>query len=80
MISCDDVTQKILKVLPDALVIVTNPRGDDVHFKIEVQDSSFKTLSKIEQHRKVYQILGNNFNQCGQSMHAIELKTSSKEV
>lgn len=77
MVTCDEIKLRIESVLKSANVIVTNPRGDDVHFKIEVQHDSFKELSKIEQHRKIYEILGNNFNECGKSLHAIELKTKA---
>lgn len=76
MVTCDEIKEKILLELDLANVVVTNPRGDDVHFRIEVQHSSFKDLTKIQQHRKIYEILGNNFNKCGESLHAIELKTS----
>ena len=76
MVSCDEIKDKILNELDLANVVVTNPRGDDTHFRIEVQHPSFKDLNKLQQHRKTYEILGNNFNKCGQSLHTIELKTS----
>ena len=79
MVSNDDIENQLLGSFPDANIEVDNPRGDDVHFKITISSSKFDDTSKVEQHKLVYKALGNKFNKCGQSMHAIELKTSPKE-
>ena len=78
MVLCKEIQQKIQKELAESVVVVDNPRGDDVHFKIEITYKGFSEMNKIEQHRKVYEILGNQFGKCGESLHAIELKTKAK--
>lgn len=79
MVSNEDVKSQLLEAFPNSVIEVLNPRGDDVHFKIEIESEQFEGLSKIEQHKAVYKALGNKFNKCGQSLHAIELKTKVKK-
>ncbi|MFP4401602.1 MAG: BolA/IbaG family iron-sulfur metabolism protein [Candidatus Nanoarchaeia archaeon] len=79
MVSNEDIKHQLLQVFEDANIEVDNPRGDDVHFKIEIESSRFNGLSRVNQHKLVYKALGNKFNKCGQSLHAIELKTKGTE-
>lgn len=79
MVSNDDIENQLLESFPDAEIEVDNPKGDDIHFKITITSSKFNNTSRIEQHKLVYKALGNKFNKCGHSLHAIELKTSPKE-
>ncbi|MCH8519138.1 MAG: BolA/IbaG family iron-sulfur metabolism protein [Nanoarchaeota archaeon] len=79
MVTNDEIKNQLLESFPDAQIEVDNPRGDDVHFKIEISSSQFVGLSRINQHKLVYKALGNKFNKCGQSLHAIELRTKARE-
>ena len=47
---------------------------DDVHFTARVTSSSFAGLSRVEQHRMVYDVFG---GELGESIHALSLKTES---
>lgn len=78
MVSNEEIKNQLLEALPHSIIEISNPRGDDVHFKIEIESQYFQGLNKIEQHKLVYKALGNKFNKCGQSLHAIELKTKIK--
>jgi acid stress-induced BolA-like protein IbaG/YrbA len=77
MVTCDDVKHTIEKHLPGSKVSVTNPRGDDVHFAVEVEWEGFKELSLVEQHKKVYECFNNSLNSCGMPLHALQIKTTT---
>lgn len=47
----------ILQHLPDAVVRVESPRGDDSLYNLYVASPSFQELSLIDQHRMVYAAL-----------------------
>ena len=73
-ISCKFVKEKIEKYLEGSEVEVDNPRGDDVHFSVIVKWKGFKELSKVAQHKKVYEAFDNNFSECGMPLHALQIK------
>lgn len=75
MVSCEFVKNKIEESLKGAQVIVNNPRGDDVHFAVEVEYEEFEGKSRIQQHKMVYQALGEKLNACGEPLHALQIKT-----
>ena len=60
----------ILEGIPDANCSFD---GDSCNFKLVVTSSSFKDISIIEQHKKVLNLLKDNF-QSG-SLHALSLDT-----
>ncbi|USO02168.1 MAG: BolA/IbaG family iron-sulfur metabolism protein [Alphaproteobacteria bacterium] len=62
------VYEKILQHLPDAQIQVA---GDDYHVTLSVKDKCFNNLSRIEQHQKIYAILG---SWVGNEIHALSLK------
>jgi len=45
------------------------PEGSESHFKIVLVSDSFKDVSKIKQHQKIYKVLGNIMN----SIHALSI-------
>ena len=69
------ITEMIKKQLPDALVEITDLKGDNNHYHAKVQSKEFKGLSKIKQHQLVYKALGNHM---GSTLHALMLTT--KEI
>ena len=69
----EDIKTLILQSLPDAEVKVT---GKNDHFSALVVSASFKGLSRIEQHKRVYAALGPHM---GQEVHALQLTTRIPE-
>lgn len=49
-----------------------NGTGD--HFRAEVESDRFQGLSRIEQHKLIYDVFG---NEIGGAIHALSLKTST---
>ncbi len=45
------------------------PEGSESHFKIVLVSDSFKDMSKIKQHQKIYKVLGKLMN----SIHALSI-------
>lgn len=57
-------------------VHVDDRNGDAYHFDVVVISDSFKGLSRIQQHQKVYALVANDFKD---KLHAMTLKTSTLE-
>lgn len=74
MHTCKSVQETIENFLIGSNVKVINPRGDDVHFSVEVEWIGFENLSRVEQHKKVYSAFNNNFSECGMPLHALQIK------
>ena len=65
--------QKTIKnVLEDALVEITNPPQDGLHFEAVVVSALFEGKSLVEQHQMVMDALKDLFSS---SLHALSLKT-----
>ena len=77
MVSCEEVKEKIESYIPNSTAEVTNPRGDNVHFSVEVESSEFAGKSLIEQHKMVYQAFNNELAECGLPLHALQIKTKT---
>lgn len=57
---------------PGAQIRVTDTTGGGDHFEVEIAASQFAGLSMIDQHRAVYDALG---EPVGYEIHALGLKT-----
>ena len=68
----DEVERLIESALPDARAEVTNPRDDDEHFEAVVVSPAFEGATLVDQHRMVYDALGERMTT---DIHALELKT-----
>jgi acid stress-induced BolA-like protein IbaG/YrbA len=68
----ETVKRLILSGLPDAHVEVIDTTGTGDHFQAVVVSDSFQDLSLVQQHRKVYQTLGNHLTN---EIHALQLQT-----
>lgn len=67
--------EEIIKArLPDAEIRVD---GDGVRFTAEVKSSAFKGLSRIQQHRLVYDALQSHISGVGNEIQALQLTTSA---
>ena len=58
--------------LPDAQVEIIDLAGDDDHFSAIVTSPAIVGLTKLKQHKLVYNALG---NQLGGALHALQLQT-----
>ena len=72
MVTTDEIRQRIEDGLPDATADVT---GDGQHFRAEVVSPAFGGLSRIQQHKLVYEIFG---EELGARIHALSLKTTTQ--
>jgi len=69
--------EKLIKAsLPDAQVEIIDLAGDNNHFSAHVISSAFEGKSRIQQHKMVYEALGDKM---GGILHALALKTSIKK-
>ena len=74
MPSADELQQRIEEALPGSEVSVEDLTGGGDHFRAEVVSERFDGLSRIEQHKLVYGVFG---NEIGGPIHALSIKTSS---
>jgi stress-induced morphogen len=72
--TADELRQRITHALPGAEVEVEDLTGGGDHFRAEVVSARFDGLSRIEQHKLVYDVFG---NEIGGPIHALSLKTST---
>ena len=74
MPTTDELKHRIEQALPGANVQVEDLNGTGDHFRAEVVSDRFDGLSRIEQHKLVYDVFG---NEIGGPIHALSLKTST---
>jgi stress-induced morphogen len=72
MPSTDDVKARIEAALPGARADVSDLTGGGDHLRAEVVYDGFAGLSRIEQHKLVYDVFG---DEIGGPIHALSLKT-----
>jgi stress-induced morphogen len=70
----DQLKNRIETALPGADVQVEDLNGTGDHFRAEVVSDRFQGLSRIEQHKLIYDVFG---NEIGGAIHALSLKTST---
>ena len=69
--------EKLIKAsLPDAEVEIIDLAGDNNHFSAHVISAAFEGKSRIQQHKMVYDALGDKM---GGILHALSVKTSIKK-
>ena len=76
MPSPDDLKERIERALPGARANVEDLTGGGDHFRAEVVSDRFAGLSRLEQHKLVYEIFDADI---GGPIHALSLKTSTPE-
>jgi stress-induced morphogen len=72
MPSAEDIRQRIEASIPGANAEVEDYTGSGDHFRATVTAAAFAGRSRIEQHRLVYQVFG---EEIGGPIHALSLKT-----
>ena len=74
MPSPEDIKRRIEAALPGAHVEVEDYTGGGDHFRATVTAAAFEGRSRLEQHRIVYAIFG---DEIGGAIHALSLKTQT---
>ena len=76
MPSTEELKNRIESGLPGSNVQVEDLTGGGDHFRAEVVSDRFAGLSRIEQHKLVYDVFGDDI---GGAIHALSIKTSTPE-
>jgi stress-induced morphogen len=74
MPTAEELKARIEHALPGASAAVEDLTGTGDHFRAEVVSDSFAGLSRIEQHRRVYDVFGADI---GGPIHALSLRTAA---
>jgi len=69
-----ELQQRIEAALPGATVSVEDTTGGGDHFRAEVVSDRFDGLTRIQQHKLVYDVFG---AEVGGPIHALSIKTST---
>ena len=70
--AADEIAEMIRAAIPDAEVEITDLAGDGDHYAARVTSASFAGLSRVKQHKSVYDALGGRM---GGVLHALQLTT-----
>jgi len=76
MPTTEELRQRIEAGLPGASAQVQDLTGGGDHFRAEVVSDHFAGLSRIDQHKLVYNVFGDDV---GGPIHALSIKTSTPE-
>jgi stress-induced morphogen len=74
MPSAEDIRQRIEASIPGAVAQVDDYTGGGDHFRATVTAAAFAGRSRIEQHRLVYEVFG---EEIGGPIHALSLTTKT---
>jgi len=74
MPTSSELKQRIEEAIPGADVAVQDLTGGGDHFRAAVVSDSFSGLSRIQQHKLVYDVFG---AEVGGPIHALSIKTST---
>ncbi len=74
MPSPEDIKQRIEAAIPGAHADVEDYTGGGDHFRATVTATAFDGLTRIQQHRLVYDVFG---GEIGGAIHALALKTET---
>jgi stress-induced morphogen len=75
MPSSEHVKQRIEAAIPGASAEVTDLTGGGDHFRARVIAPEFGAMSRLEQHRRVYAVFG---EEIGGPIHALSLETRAE--
>jgi len=74
MPSAHELKERIETALPGSRVSVEDLTGGGDHFRAEVESDRFTGLSRIQQHKLIYDVFG---DEVGGAIHALSIKTST---
>ena len=69
-----ELRERIETAIPDARATVEDLTGGGDHFRAEVVSPRFDGLTRVEQHKLVYDVFG---AEIGGPIHALSIKTST---
>jgi stress-induced morphogen len=72
--SAEELKERIEDALPGSRVNVDDLTGGGDHFRAEIESDRFAGLSRIEQHKLVYDVFG---EEVGGPIHALSIKTAT---
>ena len=72
--SAKEITERIQKTIPDAIVELKDLAGDNDHWEATVTSAAFKGIPLVKQHQLVYAAFGEHM---GTTLHALAVKTKS---
>jgi stress-induced morphogen len=76
MPSAHELKERIEGALPGSEVAVEDLTGGGDHFRAEIVSDRFDGLSRIQQHKLVYDVFGSDV---GGPIHALSIKTSTPD-
>jgi len=76
MPSTDDLRRRIEAAIPGSRAEVRDLTGGGDHFQATVAASAFAGLSRIQQHRLVYDVFG---DEVGGPIHALSIRTLAQD-
>jgi len=76
MPSTVEVKERIERALPGSQATVSDLTGGGDHLRAEVVYDGFEGLSRIQQHKLVYDVFG---DEIGGPIHALSLKTTTPD-
>ena len=71
----EEIKKLIVSSIPDASIEIKDLMGDSNHYSAIIKSKMFNGLSKIEQHKLVYNSLKGKM---GNELHALAIKTKGK--
>ena len=74
MPSAQELKTRIEEALPGADVDVIDTTGGGDHFRAEIVSERFEGLTRIQQHRLIYDVFG---DEVGGAIHALSIKTAT---
>jgi stress-induced morphogen len=74
MPSADELKTRIEEAIPGADVNVVDTTGGGDHFRAEIVSERFEGLTRIQQHRLIYDVFG---DEVGGAIHALSIKTAT---
>lgn len=74
--AADQIETLIRAAIPDARVEIVDLAGDGDHYEARVVAESFRGVTLVQQHQRVYRALGGRM---GNELHALKLSTAAPE-
>jgi stress-induced morphogen len=74
MPSAENLRTRIEEAIPGAEVSVQDTTGGGDHFRAEVVSERFEGLTRIQQHKLIYDVFG---DEVGGAIHALSIKTAT---
>jgi stress-induced morphogen len=74
MPSANELRERIEQALPGADVRVEDTTGGGDHFRAEVISDRFEGLTRIQQHKLIYDVFG---DEVGGAIHALSIRTQT---